>query len=95
MKVYVPAGVEELVEIVSVEAALEPGTKLTVAGFSEAVRPLADWTAEVEMTMLPVNPRLSIVICESADPPAMKLEGLGVETVALKSPVTVIVKVTE
>ena len=47
------------------------------------------------MSILPVNPRLSRVIVESAEPPAMKLDWVGEETVALKSPATVIVKVTE
>lgn len=90
-----PAGVDEFVDIVSVAVALEPGTKLTEIGVIAVARPEADCDGDAEMSTIPVNPRLSSVIVESAEPPTMKLEGRGEETVALKSPVTVIVNVTE
>jgi hypothetical protein len=48
-----------------------------------AKRPTADGDGDAEMATLPVNPRLSRVIVESAELPAMKLGGLGEETLAL------------
>ena len=57
-----------------VAVALEPGTKFTEAGVMIVVRPGTDCDDEAEMSILPVNPRLSRVIVASAEPPAMKLD---------------------
>jgi len=59
---------------VRVAVALEPGTKFTEAGVMIVVRPGTDCDDEAEMSILPVNPRLSRVIVASAEPPAMKLD---------------------
>jgi hypothetical protein len=95
VKVYEPAGVDESVEMLSAEVAREPGTRLTLCGVALATSPGIDCDVEAETTTLPVNPRLSRVIEELAEPPAMKLDGTGDETVGLKSPATVIVRVNE
>jgi hypothetical protein len=95
VNVYVPAGVDEFVDIVRVAIASEPGTKLTVEGAMVVARPEAVGEGDTEMMMLPVNPRLSRVTVELDEPPTMKFDGTGEDTVALKSPVTVIVSVTE
>ena len=57
-----------------VAVALEPGTKFTEAGVMIVVRPGTDCDDDAEMSILPVNPRLSRVIVASAEPPAMKLD---------------------
>ena len=57
-----------------VAVALEPGTKFTEAGIMIVVRPGTDCDDEAEMSILPVNPRLSRVIVASAEPSAMKLD---------------------
>jgi hypothetical protein len=66
--------VDEFVEIVKVAVALEPGTTLTDAGVMVVARPGADCDGGAEKTIVPVKPRLSIVIVESVEPPAMKLD---------------------
>ncbi len=95
VNVYVPAGVDEFVDIVMVPVASEPGTKLTVDGIMVVARPAADGEGDTEMIMLPVNPRLSRVTVQLDEPPTMKFDGTGEDTVALKSPVTVNVNVRE
>ena len=57
-----------------VAVALEPGTRFTEAGVMIVVRPGTDCDDDAEMSILPVNPRLSRVIVASAEPPAMKLD---------------------
>ena len=57
-----------------VAVALEPGTKFTEAGVMIVVRPGADCDDDAEVSILPVNPRLSKVIVASAEPPAIKLD---------------------
>ncbi len=63
-----------MVDIVRVAVVLEPGTKFTEAGVMIVARPGADCDDDAEMSILPVNPRLSRVIVASAEPPAMKLD---------------------
>jgi len=66
--------VDEFVEIVRVAVALEPGTRLADAGVMVVARPGTDCDGVAEIVMIPVKPRLSSVIVESVEPPAMKLD---------------------
>jgi hypothetical protein len=65
--VYVPAGVEAVVAIVSVDVAVEPGVRLTLVGTNVNVIPVAAGDTVADNATLPVKPRLLAVIVEVAD----------------------------
>jgi hypothetical protein len=90
---YVPAGVEAVVEIVSVEVPVEPGVRLILVGAKAKVIPVAVGATVAESATLPVKPRLLAVIVEVADPPAAKLAGVAALAEIAKSPTTVTVTV--
>jgi hypothetical protein len=91
--VYVPAGVDAVVEIVSVEVPVEPGVRLMLVGAKAKVIPVAAGANVAESATLPVKPRLFAVIVEVADPPAVKPAGVAVLAEIVKSPTTVTVTV--
>ncbi len=89
---YVPAGVDAVVVMVSVEVALEPGVRLTLVGLTATVRPVAVGETAADRATLPVNPRLPMVIVEVAELPARTVAVVGL-AVTVKSEVTVRVTV--
>jgi len=93
--VYVPAGVEAVVAIVSVEVAVEPGVSGTLAELKEVVRPLAAGDTVAVSATDPVNPELVSVHVEVAELPARKLAGVAAAHKSEKSAPTVIVTVAE
>ena len=89
VKLYDPAGVEEVVAIVKVDEDVPPGVRLGPTE-SDAVRPGAvDGVETTERLTVPVSPRLVTRSVEVVDPPATKLGELGGEAVIVKSGVTV------
>ena len=88
---YVPAGVEAVVEIVRVEVPVEPGVRLMLVGANVKVIPVAAGDTVADRATLPVKPRLLAVIAEVADPPAVKLDGVAAPAEIVKSPTTVTV----
>jgi hypothetical protein len=91
--VYVPAAVEAVVAIVSVDVEVEPGVRLTLVGAKVKVIPVAAGDTVADNATLPVKPRLLTVIVEVADPPAVKLAGDAAPAVTVKSPTTVMLTV--
>ena len=90
---YVPAGVEAVVEIVRVEVPVEPGLRLMLVGAKAKVMPVAAGATVADRATLPVKPRLLAVIVEVAEPPAVKLVGVAAPAEIVKSPTTVTVTV--
>ena len=82
-----------MVAIVRVEVPLEPGVRLTLVGAKVKVIPVAAGATVADRATLPVNPLLLRVIVEVAEPPAVKLAGVAVPAVIVKSAVTVRVTV--
>jgi hypothetical protein len=91
--VYVPAGVEAVVAMVSVLVPEEPGVRLMLAGENVKVMPVAVGETAAESMALPVSPRLSVVIVEVPLLPAVKLAGLDTLALIVKSPSIVTVTV--
>jgi hypothetical protein len=91
--VYVPAGVDAVVAIVSVDVADDPGVRLTLVGAKVNVIPVAAGATVAESATLPVKPRLLTVTMEVADPPAVKLAGDAAPAATVKSPTTVMLTV--
>jgi len=91
--VYVPAGVDAVVAMVSVEVPVEPGVRETLVGLKVAVKPLAAGDTAAVSATDPVNPELVRVQVEVAEPPATKLAGLVAVQESVKSAPTVIVTV--
>jgi hypothetical protein len=91
--VYVPAGTAAVVDIVSVEVAVEPGVRGTLAELKVVVNPLAAGDTDAESATEPVNPELVRVQVEVAEPPATKLGGVAALHESEKSAPTVIVTV--
>ena len=91
--VYVPAGVEAVVAIVSVDVEVEPGVRLTLVGAKVNVIPVAAGDTVADNATLPVKHRLLTVIVEVADPPAVKLDGVAAPAATVKSPTTVMLTV--
>jgi hypothetical protein len=87
--VNVPAGVAAVVAIVSVDVPVLPGVKLMLVGLNVNVIPVAAGATVAESGTLPVKPKLLAVIVEVAEPPAVKLAGVAVLAVRLKSEVMV------
>jgi len=88
--VYVPPGVVDVVEIVSVEVAVEPGVRLTLVGAKAVVGPFVTTGETVaERATLPVKPRLLTVMVEVAEPPGLMVAGDAALAARVKSPVTV------
>jgi len=73
-----------VVEIVSVEEANEPGDRTTGLTLNEAIAPL-DGEMIADNCTLPVRPRLSRVMVETADRPASTLAGLIPDAERVKS----------
>lgn len=70
-----------------------PGATVTVAGVNPRVRPGMTWAAAVRLT-LPASPKLPSVIDETAELPAVMLDGLaGLEEI-VKSARTVMITAT-
>jgi hypothetical protein len=65
--VYVPAGVEAVVAMVSVEVPVEPGVRAMLVGAKVKVIPVAAGDTVADSATLPVKPRLLAVIVEVAD----------------------------
>jgi hypothetical protein len=78
---------------VSVDVAVEPGVRLTLAGAKVNVMPVAAGATVADNATLPVKPRLLTVIVEVADPPAVKLGGVAAPAATGKSPTTVMLTV--
>jgi hypothetical protein len=76
--VYAPAGVDGFVRMVTVLVPREPGVRLTLVGLKVNVIPVAAGRTVAESAMLPVNPRLFMVIVDVALPLAVKLVGRAV-----------------
>ncbi len=90
---YVPAGVDAVVETVSVDVPVDPGVRLMLVGLNVKVIPVAAGDTVAERATLPVKPRLLDVMVEVAEPPEMKLAGVSALALMLKSLVTVTVTV--
>jgi hypothetical protein len=88
----VPAGVEAVVVMVSVEVALEPEVRLTLVGLTATVRPVAVGDTAADSETVPVNPILPTVMVEVAELPARTVAEVGL-AVTVKSDVTVNVTV--
>jgi hypothetical protein len=88
--VYVPAGVDAVVAIVSVLVPVEAGVRLMLVGANVKVIPVATGATVAESATLPVKPRLLAVIVEVALFPATKLAGVAAPAAIVKSPTTVI-----
>jgi hypothetical protein len=91
--VYVPAGADTDVAIVSVLVPEEPVVRLMLVGKNVNVIPGAVGETVVDNPTLPVNPRLFDVMVEVVDPPAMMLAGVAGPADIVKSPTTVSVTV--
>jgi hypothetical protein len=71
--VYVPAGVDAVVAIVSVAVPEDPGVRLMLVGLKVNVTPVAVGLTVADNPTLPVKPRLLAEIVDVALPPAVKL----------------------
>ncbi len=83
--VYVPTGVELVVEIVRVDGAVPPAVKVTVLGLNEKVRPITGTVVDAARVTLPAKLfRLVTVMVEVAVLPATKLAGVAALAEILK-----------
>jgi hypothetical protein len=74
---------------VSVEVAVDPGVRLTLAGANAVVGPLAtSGETDAESATLPVKPRLLAVTVEVDEPPGLMVAGDAALAETVKSPVT-------
>jgi hypothetical protein len=75
--VYVPAGVDAVVVMVSVLVPDDPGERLTLVGLNENVIPVAAGETVADSATLPAKPRLLVLIVDVVLPPATKLAGVA------------------
>ena len=84
--VYVPTGVEVVVEIVRVEVPVPPAVRVTGFTLNEKVRPVTGAVVDAARFTPPAKPlRLFSVTVEVAELPATKLAGVAALAVMLKS----------